>query len=91
MADDGLLAGSVGQLIGTGDGRGYALFFMVLGVVVAVMSILAWFYTPLRHVETDIPDVEIELVDESEDDEEEEADPGISLELDEDVSELPVV
>ena len=91
MADDGLLAGSVGQLIGTGDGRGYALFFMVLGVVVAVMSILAWFYTPLRDVETDIPDVEIELVDESEDDEEEEADPGISLELDEDVSELPVV
>lgn len=94
MADDGLLAGSVGHLIGTGDGRGYALFFMVLGVVVAVMSILAWFYTPLRDVETDIPDVEIELVDESkdsEDDEEEAADPGIFVELDEDVSELPLV
>ena len=57
------------------------------------MSILAWFYTPLRHVETDIPDVEIELVDESEDseDDEAEADPVISVELDEDVSELPVV
>ena len=88
MADNGPLAGSVGQLIGTGDGRGYALFFVVLGVVVAVMSILAWFYTPLRHVESDIPDVEIELIDESEDSEDNEAetDPVISVDLDEDVS-----
>ena len=44
MADSGRLATSFGELIGTGPGRGYALFFSVLGVVVVGMSILAWFY-----------------------------------------------
>lgn len=64
MADDGALSGSVGELIGTGPGRGYALFFAVLGVIVIVMALLAWLYPPLRNVERDIPDVVIETEDE---------------------------
>lgn len=60
MADDGALAGTVGDVIGTGPGRGYALFFAVLGVVVIVMCILAWLYPPLRNVERDLPDVVID-------------------------------
>jgi MFS family permease len=88
MADGGRLATSFGELIGTGPGRGYALFFSVLGVVVIGMSILAWLYTPLRNVESDIPDVEIVL----EDDDEAEADAtAVTVDLDEDVTELPVV
>jgi len=59
MADGGGLADSIGSIIGTGDGRGYALFFSLLGVVVVVMSALAWLYKPLRNVEKDIPDVEV--------------------------------
>ncbi len=59
MADGGALARGIGQIIGTGPGRGYALFFMVLGVMVIASSLLAWFYTPLRNVERDIPDVEV--------------------------------
>jgi len=68
MADGGGLADSIGSIIGTGPGRGYALFFSVLGAVVVVMSILAWLYSPLRNVEKDIPDVEIKIEDDEEDD-----------------------
>ena len=98
MADDGALADGIGQIIGTGPGRGYALFFMVLGLFVIVMSILAWFYTPLRHVESDIPDVEIVLEGTAEGLPEaaasidpENAEPAITVDLDEDVTEIPVV
>ncbi|MEN8234207.1 MAG: MFS transporter [Actinomycetota bacterium] len=57
MAADGALAGTVGSILGTGHGRGYALLFAVIGIVVAVSSILAWAYRPLRYLERDIPDV----------------------------------
>ncbi len=57
MAEDGALAGSVGKIIGTGFGRGYGLFFMVIGLFVVIASAVAWMYPPLRHLERDIPDV----------------------------------
>jgi MFS family permease len=60
MADDGGLAGSVGEVIGTGVGRGYGLFFIVIGVFVIIASVVAWMYPPLRHLERDIPDVDQE-------------------------------
>jgi len=56
MAEDGSLAGSVGEVIGTGFGRGYGLFFIVIGLFVVVASVVAWMYPPLRHLERDIPD-----------------------------------
>jgi predicted MFS family arabinose efflux permease len=84
MADDGPLAGGIGSIIGSGPGRGYALFFMVLGFGVIVVSVVAWLYPPLRHVEAEIPDVEFELTDEDETESE------VIVDL-EDVSELPVV
>ena len=57
MADDGALAGSVGEIIGTGSGRGYGLFFISIGLFVVIASVAAWTYSPLRHLERDIPDV----------------------------------
>ncbi len=57
MADEGALAGSVGAIIGTGSGRGYGLFFIVIGLFVVAASAVAWAYSPLRHLERDIPDV----------------------------------
>jgi hypothetical protein len=87
MADDGPLAGGIGGIIGTGPGRGYALFFMVLGVFVIVFSILAWLYTPLRNVEQDIPDVEIKLDDEKD----AVSEPATTVQLEEDVTQLPAV
>lgn len=91
MADGGRLATSVGELIGTGPGRGYALFFSVLGVVVVGMSILAWFYSPLRNVESDIPDVEIAIEGDEADANGQTAEPAASIDLEEDVAQLPVV
>lgn len=58
MAEDGILADSVGRIIGSGPGRGYALFFIVIGLFVVAVSLAAWLYPPLRHLERDIPDVE---------------------------------
>ncbi len=84
MADNGGLAGTLGDLIGTGPGRGYALLFSVIGIVIIGISILAWLYAPLRHVERDIPDVAIEL--------EEKADePDLVIDLEPDVTQQPVV
>lgn len=57
MVDDGVLAGSVGAVIGSGPGRGYALFFIIIGIMVMVAVAAAWLYPPLRHLERDIPDV----------------------------------
>ena len=56
MTEDGGLADSVGEIIGTGFGRGYGLFFMVIGIFVVIASVVAWMYPPLRHLESDIPD-----------------------------------
>ncbi len=57
MANGGALSDSVGSVIGSGPGRGYALFFIVIGIMVMVAVAAAWMYPPLRHLERDIPDV----------------------------------
>jgi len=57
LATDGVLAPTVGQLIGTGPGRGVALLFILLGLMNTLVVLLAYSYTPLRRVDTDIPDV----------------------------------
>ena len=57
MAEGGALASTVGEYIGTGDGRGYALFFMVLAVASIITSLVGWSYEPLRTLEETMPDV----------------------------------
>jgi MFS family permease len=56
MAPGGLLADSVGRLIGTGQGRGVGLLFIVLGLAVFGVVIAAYSYGPLRRLEDEIPD-----------------------------------
>jgi len=56
MAEGGLLAGTVGEFIGTGDGRGYALFFIVLAIASIVAGLIALAYEPLRTLESTMPD-----------------------------------
>lgn len=56
MAPGGLLADSVGRIIGVGPGRGIALLFMVLGLVNIVASVIAYRTPRLRRVEKEIPD-----------------------------------
>ena len=57
MAVNGPLAGTIGQLIGTGPGRGIGLMFIVLGILTMLMTIIAYQYPPLRLVEHELPDI----------------------------------
>ncbi len=57
MTVNGSLAGSVGQVIGTGPGRGIGLMFIILGILTMLMTIIAYQYAPLRLVEDELPDV----------------------------------
>ncbi|MEH2067468.1 MAG: MFS transporter [Nostoc sp.] len=57
MAPGGLLAGSLGQVIGVGSGRGIGLMFIVMGVLTAIATIVAYQYRPLRFIEKDLPDI----------------------------------
>lgn len=56
LAPDGALAGSLGLLIGTGPGRGIALMFIVLGVLMMLVAIGAYTVRSIRRVEDDLSD-----------------------------------
>lgn len=56
LATDGLLAGSVGQLIGTGPGRGLGLMILLLGLLNLTQLALAWRNPRLRNVVEEVPD-----------------------------------
>jgi len=56
MVPDGLLAGSVGQLIGVGQGRGIGLMFMVMGTLIMIVTVVAYLYPRLRLLEDELPD-----------------------------------
>ena len=60
MADDGPLAGSFGAVIGTGDGRGIALIFLVVGVLMFAVAAYAWTRPRLRNIDAEIPDAIVE-------------------------------
>ena len=62
MIVDGPLASSIGQLIGTGPGRGIGLMFMVMGIFTMLTTIIAYQYAPLRLVEDHLPDAIIDPI-----------------------------
>jgi DHA3 family macrolide efflux protein-like MFS transporter len=56
MASGGALAGTVGQWIEVGRGRGIGLYFVLLGLLQVVLVAAASTYRPLRRLEEEIPD-----------------------------------
>jgi DHA3 family macrolide efflux protein-like MFS transporter len=56
LAVDGLLAGSVGQVIGVGPGRGMGLTFIVMGFFAVITALSAFGYPRIRNVESELPD-----------------------------------
>jgi penicillin amidase len=56
LAADGLLAGSVGRVIGTGPGRGIGFLFIVLGILNILITIVAYSTPHIRLVEDELPD-----------------------------------
>lgn len=63
LAVDGVLAGSVGLLIGTGPGRGIALCFALLGGATVVLAMGGALYRPLRQIEQLLPDADPDLTE----------------------------
>ena len=57
MADNGYLADSVGHIIGTGQGRGIGLLFIIMGILTIVATVVAFQYPRLRRVEEELPDM----------------------------------
>ena len=60
LFESGPLAGSLGQIIGVGDGRGTALLFILSGCIILLATLAAYLYLPLRRVEAELPDIVVE-------------------------------
>ena len=56
MGEGGVLAGTVGRILGVGPGRGIGLIIVLTGLVVAVAPLLAASIRPIRRVEVELPD-----------------------------------
>lgn len=57
FADRGLLAASIGQFIGVGNGRGIAFMMILMGLTVIIGTAVAYLYPRLRRIEIEMPDV----------------------------------
>lgn len=57
MAADGLLAGSVGKIIGVGPGRGIGLLFITMEILAILVTVAVYRYPRLRFMERELPDV----------------------------------
>jgi MFS family permease len=57
LAAEGVLAKSVGRVIGVGQGRGIGLIFILVGVLTVLTTIGGYLYPRLRLVEDELPDV----------------------------------
>jgi DHA3 family macrolide efflux protein-like MFS transporter len=57
LIQGGPLADSVGQITGVGPGRGIALFFIVMGLIVLAASGVGFLYPRLRGLEVELPDL----------------------------------
>ena len=56
FAPQGALSGNLGEIIGTGPGRGIACLFLLMGLLKILVSLGAWLYPRVRRVEKELPD-----------------------------------
>ena len=56
MSEGGTLAGTVGGVIGVGQERGIGLMFMLSGVLMLLVTAVAYAYPRLRLIEDELPD-----------------------------------
>jgi MFS transporter, DHA3 family, macrolide efflux protein len=59
MAINGPLAGSIGQILDTGAGRGIGLLFVTMGLLLVLISAISCLSPHLRRVEDELPDAVI--------------------------------
>jgi MFS family permease len=63
LNEGGVLAGSVGRVIGVGPGRGIGLMFILIGILISLATIVGYTYPRLRNVEAELPDIELDESD----------------------------
>jgi MFS transporter, DHA3 family, macrolide efflux protein len=56
LAVNGRYAGSIGQLIGVGPGRGIGLLFIIMGMLTMLIACAGYFYPRLRLLEDEVVD-----------------------------------
>ncbi len=56
LAPTGALAGTVGEVMGVGVGRGAALLVVLAGLGVVAVAGAAWLFPAVRNIERDVPD-----------------------------------
>ncbi|MFM8424797.1 MAG: hypothetical protein ACKOBL_06435, partial [Chloroflexota bacterium] len=60
LMDGGALANTVvGQILGTGAGRGIGLMFILSGLTGIIVSIFVYLNPRIRNLEKELPDAEI--------------------------------
>ncbi len=57
LAANGLLAESIGPIVGVGPGRGIGLLFIVMGIIKVMVALGGYLYPHIRLVEDELPDV----------------------------------
>ncbi|MCT8136741.1 MFS transporter [Anaerobacillus sp. CMMVII] len=60
MESNGVLAGSIGQMIGVGEGRGIGLLFIIIGLLFMVVTAAIYLQPKVRNMEKEIPDALVE-------------------------------
>ncbi|MFG2907534.1 amino acid adenylation domain-containing protein [Kitasatospora sp. NPDC048286] len=58
MDHGGALASTVGRIVGTGDGRGIGLLYLLFGLAMAALALVCLAVPVLRHFDRDVPDAE---------------------------------
>lgn len=58
LAPDGALAGTVGRVIGTGEGRGIGLTYLLFGAAILLLVAAALRFRPLARFDFEVPDAE---------------------------------
>jgi MFS family permease len=61
LQEGGLAAPNIGTIIGVGPGRGIGLLIILVGLCVLCAVYRAYYYPPLRHVESELQDSKIVL------------------------------
>ena len=56
LRPDGALAGSVGAVIGTGDGRGIGFLYVLTGLLMVILALVGYARPRVRNLEQELPD-----------------------------------
>jgi hypothetical protein len=57
LAEGGVLADSVGRIIGTGPGRGIGLIHIIAGAGIVLLAVAGWIAPRIRNIESELPDL----------------------------------